>query len=138
MSFLIGSMIAGIPFSAPIFLARAMTADIIEQVAAGTGENRAGNFYALLTSFNKIGSSLAFGAGYFIVGQIAGFRPGAENSPQAIAGLVLVFGLLPGILYLCAGLSARRYPLTRAMQQATARQLEAKNIHEEESGQPSA
>ena len=123
-TFLIASLIAGIPFSAPIFLARAMTADVVEMVAAETGENRAGNFYALLTSFNKVGSSLAFGVGYFIVGRIAGFRPGQENSEAAIFGLVLVLGLLPGLLYVAAGLVARTYPLTRAVQEETAQRLE--------------
>ena len=124
--FLIGSIIAGIPFSAPIFLARAMTADVVELQAAETGENRAGNFYALLTSFSKVGSSLAFGVGYFIVGQIAGFHPGAENSDSAIFGLVMVFGFLPGLLYIASGLLARTYPLTRAVQEETARQLETR------------
>lgn len=123
-TFLIASLIAGIPFSAPIFLARAMTADVVEMQAAETGENRAGNFYALLTSFNKVGSSLAFGVGYFIVGRIAGFRPGQDNSEAAIFGLVLVFGLLPGLLYIAAGLVARTYPLTRAVQEETASRLE--------------
>lgn len=125
-SFLIASLIAGIPFSAPIFLARAMTADIVELQAAETGENRAGILYALLTSFNKVGSSLAFGVGYFIVGQIAQFRPGQENTDSSILGLVIVFGLLPGILYLCAGLLVRTYPLTRAVQEETARRLETR------------
>jgi Na+/melibiose symporter-like transporter len=125
-TFLIASLIAGIPFSAPIFLARAMTADVVEWQAAETGENRAGNFYALLTSFNKVGSSLAFGVGYFIVGRIAGFRPGQENSDAAVFGLVLVFGFLPGLLYLLAGFLARGYPLTRAVQEETARRLEGR------------
>lgn len=125
-TFLIASLIAGIPFSAPIFLSRAMTADVVEWQAAQTGENRAGNFYALLTSFNKVGSSLAFGVGYFLVGRIAGFRPGQENSDGATLGLVLVFGFLPGLLYLLAGQLARRYPLTRAVQEETARKLEGR------------
>ena len=121
--FLIASLIAGIPFSAPIFLSRAMTADVIEAQAAETGENRAGLYYALLNCFNKIGSSLAFGVGYLLVGQVAGFQPGEENSDGAIFGLVVIFGLLPGILYVTAGLLARGYPLTRAVQAETARRL---------------
>ena len=125
-SFLIASLIAGIPFSAPIFLARAMTADIVELQAAETGENRAGILYALLTSFNKVGSSLAFGVGYLIVGQIAQFRPGQENTDASILGLVMVFGLLPGILYIIAGQLVRTYPLTRAVQEETARGLETR------------
>ncbi len=127
-TFLIASLIAGIPFSAPIFLARAMTADIVEMEAARTGENRAGNFYALLTSFNKVGSSLAFGVGYFLVGRVAGFQPGQENSEGGVFGLVLVFGLLPALLYIAAGLIARSYPLTRAVQEETARSLETQIV----------
>jgi Na+/melibiose symporter-like transporter len=121
--FLLASLIAGLPFSAPIFLSRAMTADIVEAEAAETGENRAGLYYSLLNGFNKVGSSLAFGVGYFLVGQVAGFQPGAENSDEAIFGLVLVFGLLPGILYVSSGWLARGYPLTRAVQAETARRL---------------
>lgn len=121
--FLIASLIAGLPFSAPIFLSRAMTADIVEAQAAETGENRAGLYYALLNGFNKVGSSLAFGVGYFLVGQVAGFQPGVENSEEAIFGLVLIFGLLPGILYMSAGWLARGYPLTRAVQAETAKRL---------------
>ncbi|HAY05446.1 MAG TPA: MFS transporter [Hyphomonas sp.] len=124
--FLLGSLISGISFSAPLFLARAMTADIVEVQAATSGENRAGIFYAILTSFNKVGSSLAFGVGYLIVGQVAGFRPGAENSDSAIFGLVLVFALLPAALYIAAGLIARTYPLTRAVQHETAMSIEKK------------
>jgi len=124
--FLIASLIAGTGFSAPIFLARSMTADIVERQAAETGENRAGIHYALLTSFSKIGSSLAFGVGYLLVGQLARFRPGQENPESAIFGLVLIFGLLPAALYLIAGLLARSYPLTRAVQAETASQLETK------------
>lgn len=125
-TFLIASLIAGIPFSAPIFLARAMTADVVELEAAESGQNRAGILYALLTSFNKVGSSLAFGVGYLIVGQVAQFRPGQENSDASILGLVMVFGLLPGILYIVAGLLVRTYPLTRAVQEETARRLEGR------------
>lgn len=123
-SFLIASLVAGIPFSAPIFLARAMTADIIEMKAAESGESRAGLYYALLTSLNKVGSSLAFGVGYLLVGQLARFRPGEENTDSAIFGLVLIFGLLPGILYVIAGQLARGYPLTREVQAETARKLD--------------
>lgn len=125
-TFLIASLIAGIPFSAPIFLSRAMTADIVELKAAESGESRAGLFYSLLTSINKVGSSLAFGVGYLLVGQVARFRPGAENSDSSVLGLVIIFGLLPGILYVIAGQLARGYPLTRAVQAETSRTLEKK------------
>ena len=68
----------------------------------GPGRNRSGIYYSLITSAYKVGSSLALGVGYLILGQWAGFHPNEENSPEAIHGLLLVFCLLPGTLYLLA------------------------------------
>ena len=66
----------------------------------------------------------AFGVGYFVLGRVAGFRPGAENSPEALHGLLLVFCVLPVILYGLAALVASRYTLTRAMQRDISKSLD--------------
>jgi len=121
---LIGALINGAAFSAPIVLTRSMTADVVEYQASKTGENRAGIYYSLITSIYKVGSSLAFGVGYFIVGQIAGFHPGKENSADSIHGLLIVFCLLPAVLYALAALVSSRYPFTRALQQEISRSLD--------------
>ncbi len=120
----IGAFINGVAFSAPIVLTRSMTADVIEWQAAKTGENRSGIYYAMLTSAYKVGNSLAFGVGYFILGRLAGFHPSANNSPEAIQGLLLVFCLLPGALYILAAVAASYYPFTRAMQQEISKSLD--------------
>ncbi|MEH6487724.1 MFS transporter [Hyphomonas oceanitis] len=120
----IGAIINGVAFSAPIVLTRSMTADVVEWQAARSGENRAGIYYALLTSAYKVGSSLAFGVGYLMVAQLAGFRPGQDNSPEAINGLLMIFCLLPAGLYLAASIASWTYPLSRAMQQDVARSLD--------------
>ncbi|MCA8899902.1 MAG: MFS transporter [Hyphomonas sp.] len=119
-----GALINGAAFSAPIVLTRSMTADVVEYQAAQTGENRSGIYYSLITSAYKIGNSLAFGVGYFIVGQVAGFHPSQANSPESIHGLLVVFCLLPAILYIGAALVSSRYPFTRAMQQEISRSLD--------------
>ena len=121
---MVGALVNGAAFSAPIVLTRSMTADVVEYQAAQTGENRSGIYYSLITSAYKIGNSLAFGVGYFIVGQIAGFHPGKENSPEAVHGLLLVYCILPCVLYLAAALVSGRYPLTRAIQQEVSRSLD--------------
>ena len=113
---LIGALVNGAAFSAPVVIARSMAADVVEYQAAKTGENRAGIYYSVLTSVYKVGNSLAFGIGYFVLGRVAGFRPGVENSPEAIHGLIIVFCLLPMILYGLAAIVASRYTLTRSMQ----------------------
>lgn len=120
----IGAFFNGAAFSAPIVLTRSMAADIVELQAAKTGENRSGIYYSLLTSAYKVGNSLAFGVGYLIVGQIAGFHPGKENEPEAIHGLLLVFCLLPGVLYALAAWVSTKYPLTRAMQREISKSLD--------------
>ena len=120
----IGAFVNGAAFSAPIVLTRSMTADVVEWQAAQTGENRSGIYYSLVTSAYKVGNSVAFGVGYFILGQIAGFHPGKANSPEAIHGLLLVFCLLPGILYVLAAIAAAYYPFNRAMQQEVSRSLD--------------
>ena len=121
---LIGAIINGAAFSAPIILTRSMTADVVEWHASRTGENRAGIYYSILTSAYKTGSSLAFGVGYLMVAQLAGFQPGQPNSPEAINGLLMIFCLLPGVLYLGASFASWTYPLSRAMQQDVARSLD--------------
>lgn len=120
----LGAFINGAAFSAPIVLARSMTADVVEWQVSQTGENRSGIYYSLVTSAYKVGNSLALGVGYLILGQIAGFHPTQENSPESIHGLLLVFCLLPGSLYLLAALVAARYPFTRAMQQEISKSLD--------------
>lgn len=120
----IGAFINGVAFSAPIVLTRSMTADVVEWQAARTGENRSGIYYSLVTSAYKVGNSLAFGVGYFILGRIAGFHPAKDNSPEAINGLLLVFCLLPGILYILAAIVASFYPFTRSMQQEISKSLD--------------
>ena len=120
----IGAFFNGAAFSAPMVLARSMTADVVEWQVSQTGENRSGIYYSLITSAYKVGSSLALGVGYLILGQWAGFHPNKDNSPEAIHGLLLVFCLLPGTLYLLAAFAASRYPFTRAMQQEVAKSLD--------------
>ena len=121
---LVGAIINGAAFSAPIVLTRSMTADVVEWHTSKTGENRAGIYYSILTSAYKIGSSLAFGVGYLMVGQLAGFHPGEQNTPEAINGLLMIFCLLPGALYLGASYASWTYPLSRAMQMDVAKSLD--------------
>ncbi|KCZ54871.1 hypothetical protein HY29_13170 [Hyphomonas beringensis] len=119
-----GAILNGAAFSAPLVLTRSMIADIVEEQTSRTGENRSGIYYSMLTSAYKFGASLALGVGYFILGQVAGFHPGKENSPEAIHGLLLVFCLLPGILYVLAAIAASSYTLTREVQKSLANSMD--------------
>lgn len=121
---LIGAVVNGFAFSAPIALTRSMTADVVELRVAETGDSRAGIYFALLSVAYKLGTSLAFGVGYLMVGQLAGFHPGQANSDVAVHGLLLIFCVIPAVLYLAAAWVSKYYPITRAMQQETSLRLD--------------
>ncbi len=114
--FLLSAVLSGSALGATIMLTRSMTADVIEYELVRTGENRSGLYYALLTGSYKMGSSLALGVGYFIIGKLVGFDPAGGNTPGELQGLLYVFSVLPAILYVLVATIAWRYPLTRDVQ----------------------
>lgn len=121
---LAAAMFNGAAFAAPIALTRSMTADVVEAQVAESGENRSGIYFALLSVSYKIGTSLAFGLGYLLLGQVFDFHPGQENTPEAISGQLLFFCVVPGTLYLIAALVAKRYTLGRDAQKNNALKLD--------------
>jgi glycoside/pentoside/hexuronide:cation symporter, GPH family len=125
-SFIIGAVVNGITFTAPIVLIRSMAADVVEWQVEKSGDNRSGIYFGMLTTAAQVGASLAIGLGYLLVGKVAGYTPGAENSPGAEQGLLLIFCAVPGALYGLAFLIAKAHPLDRKMQGDIARALSEK------------
>lgn len=112
------TMIYGLAFGAAPALTRAMIADASDEDELDSGERRAGLFFALLTSTNKIGGALAVGLGYFVLEQAFGFVPGTGNDARAIDGLLLVYVWGPVLTFGGAGLLMIGYPLDRARHRA--------------------
>jgi glycoside/pentoside/hexuronide:cation symporter, GPH family len=124
-TFAIGAVVNGFAFTAPLVIGRSMTADVVEEELSRTGVNRAGLYFGLNASAYKVGASLAIGVAYLLVGLVAGYEAGADNSPQAVQGLMLIFCLLPMLLYAATFFVIRNYPLDRKMQQEIAARLDA-------------
>jgi glycoside/pentoside/hexuronide:cation symporter, GPH family len=121
--FAAAAVINGFAFTAPLVIGRSMTADVVEWELVRSGINRAGLYFGLNAGAYKIGASLATGAAYLLVGLVAGYEAGADNSPAAVQGLLIIFCVLPAALYLITYFAVRDYPLTRAVQAETAGQL---------------
>ena len=112
-------LIAGIPYAAPAFLLRAMLADLNDaqrldalQAGADNGETT-GLAFALLTATQKLGYAIPVGLTYPLLALI-GFdpRPGAGNSPNALAQLEMLF-IGPALLLAAgAALALARWPIT--------------------------
>lgn len=120
------AVINGFAFTAPLVIGRSMTADVIEWEYARSGKNHAGLYYGLNAAAYKVGASLAIGAAYLLVGLWAGYEAGADNSAEAIHGLLIIFCVLPALLYFATYFAVRKYSLTRSVQEETARSLETR------------
>lgn len=97
--------------------ARAMTADIADEIRLELGQDRTGLLYALTTMTNKITAAISVGLTYYLLSQVGYVaRKGAVNSDIAIRGLELVYlagpVLFVGLGALCMigyDLDARRH-----------------------------
>lgn len=109
-----GMFIAGGILSAFAFLVRAMVADVADQVRLETGKDRIGVLYSLVTSTAKIGSAAAVAIALPLLAAF-GFdaAQGADNSPEALNGLLLLYTVPPVTLVLLAALAVRGYSLSR-------------------------
>ena len=113
---IVAAVLSGAPFGAPVALLRSMMADVSEQSLVKTGADSSGLSFALLTSAFKTGQSFAIGIPFVLLGLFAGFDPVGDNSPEAVRNLMLIFAGVPAVAYAAAALTARNYPLTRAVQ----------------------
>ena len=114
---LVGLVVAtiayGSAFGAGPMISRAMMADLADMDQLETGVKRAGLFFALLTTTNKVGAAVSVSICYLILGWL-GFNPAAEtNSEGAISGLMWTFVLMPCVCFGVAALALRNYPLDR-------------------------
>lgn len=108
---MIGMVLAGIPYTAAMFLMRAMLADVADADRLETGLDRNGILQAILTTTLKIAHAAPVAIIYPILGWI-GFNPAptATNTPEAIFGMTLLFVLAPIALMSSAAVIISRWP----------------------------
>ncbi|HKT85624.1 MAG TPA: MFS transporter [Novosphingobium sp.] len=107
-------------------LLRSMVADVADLHRAGTGEDRVGLYYSVFSVSMKLGSALAFGVALPLVA-IFGFDPqAAQNTPQALHALLLVFALGPALAHAAAAAIIAGFPLNAARHAEIRRQIKAR------------
>lgn len=117
----------GITYSAVNLLPRAMIADVADLERLNCGAERTGLLFALLIGIWKVGQAVSVGIMLIALDKI-GFNPapGAENAPEAIFGLKLLFIGIPAVLGICGAIAIIRYSLTAVRHADVRRQLEAR------------
>ena len=103
----------GMVFGAAPTLVRSMMADITDYDELQTGSKRAGLFFALMTTSSKVGSALAVVTTFTFVEYFFGFRPGPDNTPEGIQGLLFTYCLFAALTFGIAYVCFVKYPLTR-------------------------
>ena len=89
----------------------ALMGDIVDYDELKTGSNKAGNYFALITLFQKIGLGAGAGIGLLIT-SLFGFDPNAENKGLALAGFFVAFLGFPILLNFSAMVMALLFPIT--------------------------
>ena len=115
----------GAAFGAAPTLLRSMTADLTDVDELAHGAKRAGTYFALLTTTNKLGSALAVGVVLWIVQTWVGFDPRGDNAPQVVDGLLLVYCAAQILAMGIALLPLLNYPVDRDAHALVREQLAA-------------
>ena len=118
--------VTGLALGFDLSLPAAVQADVIDVDTAKSGEQRSGLYFAAWSLSTKL--SLALGVGLvFPVLQYAGFDPKAANAAtsSALFTLAALYAWAPVALKLAAIALMWNFPITRAEQAATRREIEA-------------
>jgi Na+/melibiose symporter-like transporter len=107
------TFLAGLAFGATPTLLHSLMADLTDIDELKTGQKRAGMYFALLATINKLGGALAVGFTLTTADMLFSFTPGAANSQTAIDGLLLVFCFVPVAAMALTYIPLHRYPLTK-------------------------
>lgn len=118
------AVLAGFGFSAQWIFPWAMVADVADYDLLETGQQRSGVYYGIWGLATKISEAIALaGVGWILTG--FGYVPNIEQTPQALLGIRLFFGLVPAAIIFLSLPLLFKYPLTRKSHAGIRAQLNA-------------
>lgn len=103
----------------------ALMADVVDYDTLVTRNNNAGNYYALITLFQKIGLGAGAGAA-LVISSLFGFDAQGNNTGTALVGFFLAFLAIPIGLNLLATVLAALFPINRRRHKIIRKRLDSR------------
>ncbi|HEY0342440.1 MAG TPA: MFS transporter, partial [Steroidobacteraceae bacterium] len=103
----------------------ALLSDVVDYGELKSGENRAGNYWALQAFMQKVTIAAGGGLALIIIG-LFGFQPDGSNGPVALRGFFLTFIFIPMALNLIAAIVAWKFPIDRRRHDIIRRRIDTR------------
>ncbi len=110
-------LLSGIGLGGVLAIPSAMQADVIDYDESLTGERREGHYIGVWSVARKLAAALGVGLALFLLGQ-SGYKPGAEQTPDVVLTLRVLYALVPSLCNLVAFAVALAYPISRERHEA--------------------
>jgi GPH family glycoside/pentoside/hexuronide:cation symporter len=118
--------LAGFGVSAVHILPWAIIPDAVEVDQLSTGARHEGMFYALVSLFKKVASSIAIPLSLLVL-DWSGYVSNAAQQPEsAVTAIRVLIGPFPAVMFLAGIAFALFYPLSRESHQETRRKIRAR------------
>lgn len=131
LSFLVVTIVQGLALGAGPILGPSILADVVDLDTLKSGEPRAAFIFAFIGMVRKTFEAMGVGIALPLLAW-AGFNAqSTENSPEALFVLLLMFCVVPLILWLISIAIILRYPITHARQQRLRAALERRMARRE-------
>jgi GPH family glycoside/pentoside/hexuronide:cation symporter len=129
--FLFITIVQGLAFGASPILAPSILADVVDLDTIKSGEPRAAFIFAFIGMVRKAFEAMGVGIALPVL-KWAGFNAqSTENTPEALFVLLLMFCVVPLILWLISIVFILRYPITHERQQRLRSALERRMARRE-------
>jgi Na+/melibiose symporter-like transporter len=115
-------LLSGLSLGADLVLPASIQADVVDLDRLQTGQQRTGLFFAVWSMSTKLALALAVGLAFPVLA-LAGFAPGAANTPGALTTLAVLYGLAPVLIKLAATALVWNFPITAAAQAELRRRI---------------
>lgn len=113
--FVLLCVLSGLSLGADLVLPASIQADAVDLDRLRSGRQRTGLLFAVWSMSTKLALALAVGLAFPVLA-LAGFAPGAANTPVALTTLATLYGPVPVVIKLAATALVWNFPITAAAQ----------------------